>query len=352
MRHMTIGGRDIGPDQPPYVIAEISANHAQDFDRAVELVEEAAAAGADAVKFQTYRPDTITLDIDNEHFRLDTGTTWDGQTLYSLYERAFTPWDWQPRLAARADELDIQWFSSPFDDTAVDFLESLGVLAYKVASFEIVDVPLLDKIASTGKPVILSTGMASLDEIDEAVTTLRAAGCDQLALLRTNSGYPALPEEMDLAAIPALLERYDVPVGLSDHTLSPAVPIVAVGLGASIIEKHLTLSRDIETEDSAFSLEPDEFATMVQDVRLAHAAKGTARFGPSAGEQASIKYRRSLFVAADVGAGEPFTTANVRSVRPGTGMHPRHLNDVAGKSAARDITAGTPMSWDLVEGGR
>ncbi len=348
---MDIAGRRIGPHSPPFVIAEISANHGQDFDRAMALVEAAAASGADAVKFQTYRPDTITLDVDNEHFRLDTGTTWDGQSLYSLYEKAYTPWDWQPKLARRAEELGIIWFSSPFDESAVDFLEELHVPAYKVASFEIVDIGLLRTIAATGKPVIVSTGMASLEEVDEGVGTLRSAGCDQIALLRTNSGYPAAPEEMDLAAIPLLIERYGVPVGLSDHTLSPVVPVVAVGLGASLVEKHLTVSRDLATEDREFSLEPEEFARMVADLGLAHDVKGEPRFGPSPREQASIKYRRSLFVAADVKAGEIFTRTNVRSVRPGTGLHPRHLDEIEGRTAVRDVAAGTPMSWDLVEDG-
>lgn len=348
MEHMQVDDRRIGPEATPFVIAEISANHGQSFDRAMDLVDAAAASGADAVKFQTYRPDTITLDVDNQHFRLDTGTTWDGQTLYSLYEKAYTPWDWQPKLAARADELGIMWFSSPFDESAVEFLDDLGTPMYKIASFEIVDIGLLRAVAATKKPVIVSTGMAQLDEIDEAVATLRASGTEQLALLRTNSGYPAAPDEMDLAGIPFLIERYDVPVGLSDHTLSPAVPVAAVGMGASLVEKHITLSRDIATEDSEFSLEPDEFAQMVADVRLAHAAKGRPRFGPSPREEASVKYRRSLFVAEPVAAGEAFTRDNVRSVRPGTGLHPRHLDEIEGRVAVRDIAVGTPMSWDLV----
>jgi len=352
MRQMNIAGRRIGPEAPPYVIAEISANHAQSFERAMALVAAAADAGADAVKFQTYRPDTITLDVDNEHFRLDTGTTWDGETLHSLYARAHTPWEWQSDLARAAADHGVQWFSSPFDETAVEFLEGLDAPAYKVASFEIVDVPLLQAVAATGKPVIVSTGMATLDEIDEAVETLRAAGCRDLALMRTNSGYPAAAEEMDLAGIPALIERFDVPVGLSDHTLARAVPLVAVGLGATLVEKHLTLSREIETADREFSLEPHEFAELVEDVELAHAIKGSVRFGPSERERASVKYRRSLFVATDVKAGERFSRANVRSVRPGSGLHTRHLVDVIGRVAARDVSAGTPMSWDLGEGGR
>ncbi|NNF64208.1 MAG: pseudaminic acid synthase [Acidimicrobiia bacterium] len=348
MTSFRIGNRDIGIDFSPYVIAEISANHAQDFDRAIALVDAAASSGVDAVKFQTYTPDTITLVSDNEHFRLDTGTVWDGQTLHDLYAKAYTPWDWQPKLAARALEHGIHWFSSPFDPTAVDFLETLDPPAYKVASFEIVDVGLLKAIAATGRPVIVSTGMATLEEIDEAVSVLREAGSGELALLRTNSGYPAMPSEMDLSAIPAMAERYGVAIGLSDHTLAPNVPVVAVGLGASLIEKHLTLSREMETEDSKFSLEPAEFAAMVAAVREAHGAIGTPRFGPSPREEVSLKYRRSLFVARDVAAGEEFTAENVRSVRPGTGMHTRHLDDVIGKTAAADVAAGTPMEWSLV----
>lgn len=345
---ITIAGRKIGRAHRPYIIAEISANHGGSFDRALELVDAAADAGADAVKLQTYRPDTITLDCDNEHFRLDSGTIWDGETLHSLYEKAYTPWDWHPALGARAIERGIQWFSSPFDRSAVEYLTELDAPAFKIASFELVDTGLIRAVAATGRPVIASTGMATLDEIDEAVSVLKDAGCEQFALLRTNSGYPAAPEEMDLAAIPTLRARYVTPVGLSDHTLTTSAPVAAVALGASIIEKHITISRDIETADREFSLEPDEFRQMVTDVRDAHAAIGSVRFGPSERERASIKYRRSLFVAADIRAGETFTTEHVRSVRPGAGLHTRHLDEIVGRRAASDVDAGTPLSWNLV----
>jgi N-acetylneuraminate synthase len=330
------------------VIAELSANHNQDFDQAVRIIQAAKEAGADAVKLQTYTPDTITIASDREYFRIGGGTLWDGRNLYSLYGEAYTPWEWQPKLKRVANDLGLDLFSSAFDDTAVDFLEKMGVPAHKLASFELVDIQLIQKMAATGKPLIMSTGMASLEEVDEAVQTARQAGASQIALLKCTSAYPAPPEEMNLRTIPELAQRFDVPVGLSDHTLGITAPVAAVAVGACIIEKHLTLSRSTPGPDSAFSLEPHEFRAMVEAVRTAEKALGEVHFGLSAKEQASRVFRRSLFVVQDMKKGESFTAANVRSIRPGNGLHTRHLPEVLGRKAARDIERGTPLEWDLV----
>lgn len=344
---ISVGGREIGPGCPNYVVAEMSANHNQDFAQAVRILQEASKAGANAVKLQTYTPNTITLDCDSEDFVIK-GTAWSGRRLYELYGEAFTPWDWQPKLKQVANDLGLDSFSTPFDSTAVDFLEHMAVPAYKVASFEVVDIPLLRRIARTGKPVILSTGMATLAEIEEAVTTLRGAGTTELALLKCTSAYPASPSEMNLRTIPHLSEAFKVPVGLSDHTLDIAVPVAAVALGACVVEKHFTLSRSAGGPDSAFSLEPNEFRIMVDAIRTAESALGTVHYGVSEEEAKSRVFRRSLFVVADVPAGEPFRAHNVRSIRPAYGLHPRYLEQVLGRHAARDIARGTPLSWDLV----
>jgi len=344
-----IADRDIGPGHPAYVIAELSANHHQQLDRAKRLVRAAAEAGADAVKLQTYTAETITLKCDKEPFRINSGSLWDGTTLHELYEQAHTPWAWHGELAALAADLGLHCFSSPFDETAVAFLEQHDVPAYKVASFELVDLPLLRCIAGTGKPIIMSTGMATLAEIEEAVACVTASGGGPLALLRTNSGYPAAPEEMDLATIRDLQARFDVVVGVSDHTLGLAVPVAAVALGASIIEKHLTLSRAEPGPDSAFSLEPDELRATVDAVRTAERALGSVRYGPTERELTSLPFRRSLFVTADVVAGAAFTPENVRSIRPAAGLHTRHLAEVLGRRATRAIERGTPLTWELVE---
>jgi len=311
-----INGRRLGVGEPVYVVAELSANHNQSFDRAVALLHRAKEAGADAVKLQTYTPDTLTIDCDNDCFRIK-GTRWDGRRLYDLYSEAYTPWEWQPELKKIAGDLGLDLFSSPFDGTAVDFLEEMGVPAYKIASFEIVDLPLIRKVARTGKPIIMSTGMATMNEIEEAVVTAREAGVEQLALLKCTSAYPAPPEEMNLRTIPHLRERFGVPVGLSDHTLGMAVPVAAVALGACIVEKHLTLSRTDPGPDSAFSMEPDEFKAMVEAVRTAEKAMGEVHYGASGREEASRILRRSLFVVKDIRAGEELTGDNVRSIRPG-----------------------------------
>lgn len=347
MPHITINGRRIGPGEPTYIIAEMSANHNQDFDRAVEIIRAAKEAGADAVKLQTYTADTMTLDSDKEPFRIK-GTIWEGQNLHALYREAYTPWDWQPKLKDAANELGMDLFSTPFDFTAVEFLEGMDVPAYKVASFEVVDVPLLARIAETGKPVIMSTGMATLGEIEEAVNTLRGAGAPEIALLWCNSAYPAPPAEMNLRTIPNLAETFGVVVGLSDHTMADAVPVAAVALGACIVEKHFTLSRDDPGPDSAFSLEPHEFRRMVDAVRTTEQALGTVHYGVSAREAESRAYRRSLFAVEDIRAGEPFTHENVRSIRPADGLPPRTLHDIIGRRASRDIERGTPLDWGLI----
>jgi pseudaminic acid synthase len=345
---LTIGDRLIGVGQPVYVVAELSANHNQDFDQAVRLIEAAKECGADAVKVQTYTPDTITISSDREFFQIRGGTLWDGRTLYELYGEACTPWDWQPKLKQVAGDLGLDFFSSAFDSTAVDFLEHMGVPAYKLASCELIDIPLLQRISRTGKPLIISTGMATIEEIEEAVTTARQADAGQIALLRCTSAYPALPSEMNLRTIPELMRRFGVPVGLSDHTMDIAVPVAAVALGACIIEKHVTLSRSLKGPDSAFSLEPAEFKAMVQAVRVAEKSLGEIHFGLTDSERSSRVFRRSLFVVLDVRRGELFSAENVRSIRPGHGLHTRHLPQIVGKRASCDIEKGTPLNWDLV----
>jgi N-acetylneuraminate synthase len=339
-----ISGREIASGCPVYIIAELSANHKQNFDHAIRLVHAAKESGADAVKLQTYTPDTLTIDCNNEYFSIKD-TIWAGKNLYSLYGEAYMPWEWQPKLKEIADQLGLTLFSTPFDHTAVDFLEQMKVPAYKIASFEVVDIPLLRKIVRTGKPIIMSTGMATLAEIDEAVRTIREAGGTQLALLKCTSAYPALPEEMNLRTISHLSEAFDVPVGLSDHTLDIAVPVAAVTFAACIIEKHFTLSRADGGPDSAFSLEPNEFKAMVAAVRVAEKALGTVHYGVSGAEAKSRIFRRSLFVVKDMKAGEVFTEENVRSIRPGYGLHPRYLDEIIGRRAVCIIKRGTPLTW-------
>jgi pseudaminic acid synthase len=345
---ITINGRDIGPGRPVYIIAELSANHNHEFDRAVESIRAAKEAGADAIKLQTYTPDTLTIDCDNRYFQVGSGTIWEGKNLYQLYQEAYTPWEWQPKLKEVANGLGLDLFSTPFDATAVDFLEAMGVPVYKIASFEIVDLPLLRCVAVTGKPVIMSTGMASLAEIDEAVQTLRSAGAEQIALLKCTSAYPAPPEEANLRTIPHLAAAFSTPVGLSDHTIGPAVPVTAVALGACIVEKHFTLSRDVKGPDSPFSMEPGEFKEMVKAVREAEKAIGRVSYENTEHEKPSQLFRRSLFVVQDILRGEAFTAENVRSIRPGYGLHTRHLGDVLGREATRDIPRGTPLHWELI----
>jgi N-acetylneuraminate synthase len=344
-----IKGRKIGSGFPTYIIAEMSANHHQNFDQALRILEAAEEVGVDAIKLQTYTADTLTIDSDKEYFRVGGGTLWDDRTLYELYGEAYTPWEWQPKLRKAADDLGLALFSSPFDFSAVDFLEDMGVPCYKLASFELVDIPLIEKIARTGKPIIMSTGMASLEEIKTAIHTARSAGAKQIALLKCTSAYPAPPEEMNLRTIPHLAKTFAVPTGLSDHTLGTVVPVAAVSIGACIVEKHFTLNREIPGPDSAFSLEPDEFKGMVDAIRTAEKALGQVDYTVGEFESKSLVFRRSLFVVEDVKAGEPFTERNVRSIRPGNGLPPKHLKNILGRKAARDVERGTPLDWSLLE---
>jgi len=346
MQSIRIGARSIGAGLPVYVVAELSANHLQRFERAAEIVRQAAAAGADAVKLQTYTPDTITLDADGPLFRIGGKTPWEGERLYEIYRRAHTPWEWQPQLVALARELGIECFSAPFDASAVDFLEGLAVPAFKIASFELVDLPLIERCARTGKPLILSTGMASLDEIGDAVAAARAAGDGGVALLKCTSAYPSPPDALNLRSIAALAERFSVPVGLSDHTLDVEVVVAAVALGACIVERHVTLNRADGGPDASFSLEPAELAAMVRAIRLTERALGAPHFGPSEAEREMLRFRRSLFVVRNLRAGERVTAEHVRSVRPGAGLAPKHLSAVIGRCAARDLTAGDPLAWE------
>ena len=345
---MKIEGRTLGVEFGTYLIAEMSANHGQSFEQAAEIVRAAKDAGADAIKLQTYTPDTITIDCQGETFQTAKGSLWEGRTLYDLYGEAYTPWDWQPKLKKLADGLGLACFSTPFDFTAVDFLEEMDVPAYKIASPELVDLPLIRKVAATKKPVIMSTGMATCEEIEEAIQAFRQAGGTELALLKCTSAYPSPPESMNLRTIPDMAKRFRVPVGLSDHTLGIAVPVAAVSLGACIIEKHLTLSRSTPGPDSAFSLEPHEFKQMVDAIRVAEKALGHVKYGLTEAEQLSRRSRRSLFVVQDVKAGERLTPDNVRSIRPGYGLPPKHYEEVIGRLAARDMQRGTPLQWDAI----
>jgi len=346
---ITINDRKVGKGHPVYIIAEMSANHNQNFGRAVKIIEAAKEAGADAVKLQTYTPDTITIDCDNEYFRIKE-TLWEGKTLYELYGEAYTPWEWQPKLKQVADGLGLHLFSSPFDHSAVDFLESMDVPAYKVASFEIVDLPLLRKIAETGKPIIMSTGMANLSEIDEAVQTVRNSGATQVALLKCTSAYPALPEEANLNTIPHLAQAFGVITGLSDHTLGSAVAIASVALGACIVEKHFTLSRKDPGPDSSFSMEPKEFKKLVEDIRTVEKALGKVSYEITEQQKASRVFRRSLFTVKDIEKGEVLTDENVSSIRPGDGLHPRYWDYILEAKASKDIKRGTPLTLDMITG--
>ena len=345
-----IAGRRIGPGQPPYVIAEMSGNHNGDLERTFRILEAAREAGADAVKLQTYRPDTITIDHDGPEFVVEGGL-WDGRRLFELYEEAHTPWEWHPEIFARARKIGITVFSSPFDPTAVDFLESLDAPAYKVASPEIIDLPLIRKIAATGKPMIMSTGMASLEEIEDALAAARSGGAEDIVLLHCTAAYPTPPDEANLATIPDLRERFGVVTGLSDHTLGTTVATTAIALGAAVIEKHFTLSRSDGGVDSAFSLEPAELAELVENARIARAAMGRPMYHPTRSEASVLKNRRSLYIMKPVARDEVFTSDNVRSIRPGLGLKPKHLDAVLGRKAARDLEFGEPLDVSMIAGG-
>ena len=346
---MRIGSHAVGPGHPPLIVAELSANHDGSLERALAVVDTIAAAGAHVLKLQTYTADTMTLDIDRPGFRIDSPESlWQGRTLYDLYQEASTPWDWHGPIAERCREHGLDWFSSPFDATAVDLLEELQAPAYKIASFEIVDVPLIRRVARTGKPLVISTGMATLAEIDTAVRTAREAGCTDLALLQCTSTYPATPENSDLATIPHLAQSFGCLVGLSDHTLGIGVPLAAVGLGAVLIEKHVTLDRSAGGVDASFSLEPHELRDLVQESERAWQAVGQVRYGPLPSEADSLQLRRSLYVVADLRQGDQLTPENIRAIRPAGGLLPCHIDDFLGRRVGRDVARGTPLGWDLL----
>lgn len=349
MKTIKIADKKIGEEHPTFIVAELSANHLQNFDLAVKTIKAAKKAGADAIKLQTYTPDTITIDCDNEYFKIKQGTLWDGKTLYQLYKEAYTPWEWQQKLKKLAEDLGLVFFSTPFDKTAVDFLNEMNVPAYKVASFEITDIPLIEYIASKGKPIIISTGIATLCDIEEAVNACRRMGNDNIILMKCTSAYPTPLEEVNLRAIPNLAETFKTIVGLSDHTLTISIPIAAVTLGARVIEKHFILDRKLNSPDAAFSLEPKEFKAMVEGIREVEKALGEVNYELTEKAKKSKIFTRSLFAVKNIKAGEKFTEENVRSIRPGYGMHPKYLKDILGKKARRDIKRGTPLNWSMVE---
>lgn len=344
-----IDNKKIGENYPVFIIAEMSANHLQDYDRAVETIKKAKWAGADAIKLQTYTPDTITINCDNEYFQIKQGTIWDGTTLYKLYEEAYTPWEWQPKLKKIAEEEGLIFFSSPFDNTAVDFLEEMNVPAYKIASFEIADIPFIEYIASKGKPIIISTGIATLADIEAALAACKRMVNDQVALLKCTSAYPSPMEDINLKVIPNMKDTFRTIVGLSDHTLGDTVALGAVALGAKIVEKHFTLDRASGGPDAKFSMEPDEFKEMVDRIRDLEKALGQVTYELTEKQKNSREHSRSLFVVKDVKKGEVFTEENVKSIRPGFGLETKYIGEVLGKKARCDVKKGTPMRWDLVE---
>jgi len=347
--HISIGGCQIGADCAPFIIAELSGNHGGSLQRALETVDAVAKSGAQALKLQTYTADTMTIDVRAGDFFIDEeDSLWKGRSLYDLYRGAATPWEWHGRIFARASELGLVCFSSPFDTSAVDFLETLNVPAYKIASFENTDLQLIRKVASTGKPVIISTGLARLDEIAEAVAAAREAGCTELVLLKCTSSYPASPLDSHLLTIPHLRAAFGCEVGLSDHTLGIGAAIAAVGLGATVIEKHVTLNRSAGGVDDAFSLEPPELASLVAECGRARLALGGVHYGPTAAEVSSLRFRRSLYIVEDMRCGEVLTHANLRRIRPGYGLPPKYLEILIGKRVVRDVARGTPMSWQLI----
>lgn len=344
---LILNGRVIGPSQPPFIIAEMSGNHNGDFNQALRLIEEAKKAGADAVKLQTYTADTLTINHDGPDFIIIEGP-WKGYSLYQLYEWAHTPWEWHEALFAKGKELGLTVFSSPFDYTAVEFLESLDCPAYKIASFEAIDLALINKAASTGKPLFISTGLASFEEIGEAVNAAREAGCNKLVLMHCVSAYPAPPEDYDIRVIPDLSHQYNVVTGISDHTTGIAVSIASIALGSAVIEKHFTLKRSDGGPDATFSLEPHELAALCNDCRIAWESLGTINYSRKPSEAASVVFRRSLYVVEDMDLGDEFTGRNLRSIRPGYGLPPKHLNEILGRRANQHIKRGTPLDWSMV----
>lgn len=344
-----IGDKMVGDNHPVFIIAELSANHLQNFDLAVETIKQMKKSGADAVKMQTYTPDTLTIDCDNDYFKIKQNTLWDGTTFYNLYNDAYMPWEWQPKLKKVAERLGLGVFSSPFDKTSVDFLEEMDMAAYKIASFEITDIPLIEYVASTGKPIIISTGIAELCDIELAVKTCKKEGNDQIALLKCTSTYPAPYNEINLNTIPNLKETFDTVVGLSDHTLGSSISIASIALGAQIIEKHFISDRNLGGPDMAFSLEPDEFEVMVNSMRDVEKAMGTVSYELTESTRCNRDFSRSLFVVKDIEEGEIFTEKNLRSIRPGFGLHPKYLSSIIGRKASLNISRGTPLKWDLVD---
>ncbi|TWU69331.1 pseudaminic acid synthase [Shewanella algae] len=346
--YITIDGRKIGPDFPPFIIAELSANHNGDINRAFKIMEEAKKAGADAIKLQTYTHETITMDCDSEDFQIHGGL-WDGQTLYELYKGAHMPWEWHQPLFEKAKELGITIFSSPFDFTAVELLEDLNAPAYKIASFELIDLPLIKRVAQTGKPMIMSTGMANQEEIQEAIDTARNNGCEELVVLHCVSGYPAPADQYNLRTIADISERFDVLSGLSDHTIDNATAVASVALGASLIEKHVTLDRNGGGADDSFSLEPHELTQLCKDAKTAWQAMGKVNYERTEAEKGNLKFRRSLYVVKDIKAGEKFTEENVKSIRPGFGLTPKYYDKVIGSMAIKDIKKGTPLILEYIK---
>lgn len=348
-KQIKIGNRYVGGNAPTFIVAEVSANHLQDFERAKAIIKAAADAGADAVKLQTYTADTITLDCDNDYFQITQGTIWDGTTLHKLYQEAFTPWEWQPELLKYANELGMECFSSPFDHTAVDFMEEMNMPAYKIASFEINDIPLIRKIAKLGKPMIFATGIAYLEDIERALQVCKEEGNEQVILLKCTSQYPSPYESMNLKVIPNMAEVFDCMTGLSDHSMGCTVAVASVALGAKMVEKHLTLSRADGGPDAEFSMEPAEFKQMVDEIRIVEKALGKVTYELTEQQVRSREDGRSLFVVKDVKEGEIFTEDNVRSIRPNFGLHTMYYEDILGKKAKKDIAKGTPLAWNLIE---
>ncbi|MEC1665947.1 pseudaminic acid synthase [Bacillus mojavensis] len=349
MNEINIDGRSIGPHHPPFIIAEMSGNHNQSLERAFHIIEAAAKAGAHALKIQTYTADTMTLNIDTKDFKIeDNDSLWSGSTLYTLYQQAYTPWEWHKPIFDKCRELGMIPLSTPFDESAVDFLEDLGVPIYKIASFENTDIPLIKKVAATGKPIIISTGMATVAEIDETITAAKEAGCKELILLKCTSTYPASPVNTNISTIPHMKELFNCQVGLSDHTMGTGVAVASVALGATVIEKHFTLSRADGGVDSAFSLEPPELKELVVETERAWQALGQITYGPTGMEKASLKFRRSIYVTNDIKAGEIFTKENIKVIRPGYGLEPKYFDVMIGKTATKHLSAGTPLGWDSI----
>lgn len=348
-KEINIAGHIISEDSPAFIIAEMSANHLMDFDRAVEIIKAAKEAGADAIKIQTYTPDTITLDCDDPCFQITQGTLWDGTTLHKLYQTAYTPWEWQPKLKKIAEDMGLVFFSSPFDLTAVDFLEEMDVPCYKIASFEINDIPMIRKIAKLHKPMIFATGIAYMADIELALKTCKEEGNEDVVLLKCISAYPTPYEDINLKTIPSMKETFDCITGLSDHSMGHAVAVGAVALGAKVVEKHLTLSRKDKGADGAFSMEPAEFKEMVDNIRIVEKALGHVTYELGEKQTREREHSRSLFVAKDMKAGDVFTPENLRSVRPGCGLHTKYYESLLGKKIIKDAKLGTPMSWDLVD---